>query len=116
MGTYPYIDNKICEIVGNTELPGDIAKLLGVLRSNICYYNSALEKKLSCEILEDALLQIYHLINPINEDRFTNYSNAQIALRNYELKLEKKIWVIMLKNKYLTIIRKGKVIFQRGLQ
>lgn len=82
---YPHIINSIRDIVGDTNLHQDIAKLLGALRCNIDLYNSALESEAIPETLEEALSRIYKLIGPINEERFENYAVAQSALRKYEV-------------------------------
>ena len=87
---YPRIDNVISQIVGNVQLPGDIAALLGALRSNISYYNAALDKNLSSEIMEKLLNNIYKVIGPINDEIFTSYANAQSAIRKHDIERGKK--------------------------
>ena len=85
IGIYPHIDDKVSQIVGNVQLPQDIAALLGALRSNISYYNAALDKDFSSEIMEELLNNIYKVIGPINDELFTNYANAQTALRKHDI-------------------------------
>lgn len=91
-GAYPYIDNNVKDLIGNVSLPPDIAKLLGALRANISIYNSALQRGADSEILEEALGQVYSLIDPINKERFENFSQAQIGLRKHEIDIAK--WII----------------------
>lgn len=90
-GAYPYIDNNIRDIVGEISLPQNIAKLLGALRANISLYNAALEKEVESVVLQEGLQRISNLINPIYTECFTNYANAQEALRNYEHKIGARI-------------------------
>ncbi len=90
-GVYPYIDNNVKDIIGSVSLPQNIAKLLGALRANISLYNSALERGADSEILEEALERVYGLIDPINTERFENYSNAQTNLREHEINIAKRI-------------------------
>lgn len=90
-GAYPYIDNNVKDIIGSVSLHQNIAKLLGALRANISLYNSALERGADSEILEEALERIYGLIEPINTERFENYSNAQSNLRKHEIDIAKRI-------------------------
>ncbi|MDO5397140.1 MAG: hypothetical protein Q4G33_04345 [bacterium] len=90
-GGYPYIDNNVNDMVGTIALHQDMAKLLGALRANISLYNASLERGSNSEILEDALKRIYNLIDPINTERFENYSKAQNSLRNFEINEAKKI-------------------------
>lgn len=88
---YPYIDNNVENMTGSVSLHQNIAKLLGALRANISLYNSALERGADSEILEEALKRIYELIEPINTERFENYSNAQSTLRKHEIDIAKRI-------------------------
>lgn len=90
-GAYPYIDDNVKDIIGSVVLHQDIAKLLGALRANISLYNSALERGADSDELEEALQRIYNLIEPINKERFENYSNAQAALRKHEIDIAKRI-------------------------
>lgn len=90
-GAYPYIDDNVKDIIGSVSLHQDIAKLLGALRANISLYNSALERGADSEILEEALERVYNLIDPINTERFENYSNAQANLRKHEIDIAKRI-------------------------
>lgn len=90
-GAYPYIDDNVKDIIGGVSLHQDIAKLLGALRANISLYNSALERGADSEILEEALERVYNLIDPINTERFENYSNAQANLRKHEIDIAKRI-------------------------
>ena len=88
---YPHIDNNIKDLVGDVSLHQNIAKLLGTLRANISLYNSALEKGAGSDVLEEALNKIYNLIDPINTERFENYTNAQSLLRNFEIRTAERI-------------------------
>ena len=90
-GAYPYIDDNVKDIIGSVSLHQDIAKLLGALRANISLYSSALERGADSEILEEALERVYNLIDPINTERFENYSNAQANLRKHEIDIAKRI-------------------------
>lgn len=81
---YPHIDSKISEIVGGVSLPQDISALLGALRSNLAMYETALSSGVSPEILEEEINKIHRLIDPINNECFENYANAQTSLREYE--------------------------------
>lgn len=90
-GAFPYIENNVKDIIGSVSLHQDMAKLLGALRANISLYNSALEQDADSEILEEAMARIYGLIDPINTERFENYSNAQAALRKHEIDNAKRI-------------------------
>lgn len=90
-GAYPYIDDNVKDIIGSVSLHQDIAKLLGALRANISLYNSALERGADSETLEEALERVYNLIDPINTERFENYSNAQTNLRKHEIDMAKQI-------------------------
>lgn len=88
---YPHIDNNIKDLVGDVSLHQNIAKLLGALRANISLYNSALEQGTGSDVLEEALNKIYNLIDPINTERFENYTNAQTSLRNFEIRTAERI-------------------------
>lgn len=90
-GAYPHIDNNIKDLIGDVSLHQDIAKLLGALRAKISLYNIALEQGADSDVLEEALQRIYNLIEPINTERFENYSNAQAALRKHEIDIAKRI-------------------------
>ena len=41
--------------------------------------------------MEEALNKIYNLIDPINTERFENYTNAQSLLRNFEIRTAERI-------------------------
>lgn len=69
----------------------NIAKLLGALRANISLYNSALEQGAGSDVLEEASNKIYNLIDPINTERFENYTNVQTSLRNFEIRTAERI-------------------------
>lgn len=90
-GAYPYIDNNIKDLIGDVSLHQDIAKLLGALRAKISLYNIALEQGADSDVLEEALKRVYNLIEPINTERFENYSNAQATLRKHEIDMAKRI-------------------------
>lgn len=90
-GAYPHIDNNIKDLIGDVSLHQDIAKLLGALRAKISLYNIALEQRADSEVLEEALKRVYDLIDPINTERFENYSNAQTNLRKHEIDIAKRI-------------------------
>ena len=82
---YPRIEDVICQIIGNVQLPQDIASLLGALRSNISYYNAALDINLNPEIMEELLSNIFKVLGPINDEMFTNYANVQAAIRKHDI-------------------------------
>lgn len=88
---YPHIYINVNDITGSISLHQDIAKLLGALRANISLYNSALERGVDSEILEEILKRVYDLIDPINNERFENYSNIQKSLRKHENDIAKRI-------------------------
>lgn len=90
-GAYPYIDNNVKDIIGDVSLHQNIAKLLGALRANISLYNAALEQGADSEVLEEALKNVYSLIDPINTEGFENYANAQNSLRKHEIDMAKQI-------------------------
>ena len=90
-GVYPHIDNNIKDLVGDVSLHQDIAKLLGALRAKISLYNVALEQGADSNVLEEALKRVYDLIDPINTERFENYTNAQTSLRKFEIDTAKQI-------------------------
>ncbi|WP_338546575.1 hypothetical protein V1225_12000 [Emergencia sp. JLR.KK010] len=90
-GAYPHIDNNIKDLIGDVSLHQDIAKLLGALRAKISLYNITLEQRADSEVLEEALKRVYDLIDPINTERFENYSNAQTNLRKHEIDIAKRI-------------------------
>lgn len=90
-GAYPHIDNNIKDLVGDVSLHQDIAKLLGALRAKISLYNVALEQGADSNVLEEALKRVYDLIDPINTERFENYTNAQTSLRKFEINTAKQI-------------------------
>ena len=90
-GVYPHIDNNIKDLIGDVSLHQNIAKLLGALRAKISLYNIALEQGANSDVLEEALQRIYNLIEPINTERFENYSNAQATLRKHEIDIAKQI-------------------------
>lgn len=90
-GAYPYIDDNVKDIIGSVSLHQNIMKLLGALRANISLYNSALEQGADSEILEETLERVYRLIDPINTERFENYSNAQANLRKHEIDIANRI-------------------------
>lgn len=78
-------------MIGDVSLHQDIAKLLGALRAKISLYNIALEQGANSDVLEEALKRVYDLIDPINTERFENYSNAQTNLRKHEIDIAKRI-------------------------
>ena len=87
---YAHIDNEISKIIGNVQLPGNIAALLGALRCNISYYNAALDKGEPSEIMEELIGNIFKTIGPINDEMFSNYANVQAMIRQQEIELGKK--------------------------
>lgn len=88
---YLYRQSMELLLVGDVSLHQNIAKLLGALRANISLYNSALEQGTGSDVLEEALNKIYNLIDPINTERFENYTNAQTSLRNFEIRTAERI-------------------------
>lgn len=90
-GAYPHIDNNIKDLVGDVSSHQDIAKLLGALRAKISLYNVALEQGADSNVLEEALKRVYDLIDPINTERFENYTNVQTSLRKFEIDTAKQI-------------------------
>jgi hypothetical protein len=90
-GAYPHIDNNIKDLLGDVSLPPYIAKLVGALRAKISLYNIALEQGADSEVLEEALKRVYDLIDPINTERFKNYSEAQNSVRKHEIDMAKQI-------------------------
>lgn len=90
-GAYPYIDSNLKNMIEDISLPQDIAVLLGALRANISLYNASLKQGANSEILEEGLERIYNLIDPINTQRFENYTSAQKNLRSFEINNGKEI-------------------------
>ena len=66
---YPHIDNNIKDLVGDVSL----------------------HQGAGSDVLEEALNKIYNLIDPINTERFENYTNAQTSLRNFEIRTAERI-------------------------
>lgn len=89
-GAYPYIDNNVKDIIGDVSLHQNIARLLGALRANISLYNAALEQGADSEVLEEALKNVFGLIDPINAEGFENYTKAQKSLREHEIDMAKQ--------------------------
>lgn len=87
---YPIINNTLSDKMESVELRSNIATLLGALRTNIDYYNTAVTNKADAETLETILAKIFSLISPIREEQFENYGIAQTTLRNMEVENAKK--------------------------
>lgn len=89
IGVYPLVSAKIEDMVGDIEVPQNLAKLLGALRCRIDFYNSAVNSR-KADSIESTLASIHSLINPINSERFDAYASAQKAVRDFELRKGKE--------------------------
>ena len=92
IGVYTPITNSIESIVHGVELAPDLANLVGSLRCHIDWYNTALEKNESPDIVERLLSKINTCCRETHSELFVHIGECQQALRGYEAQEAKDEW------------------------